>query len=42
MKQIGGKLKQMREQNQLSVEDLANAVGFAKTVIWDMKVVKSK
>ncbi|MDJ0332606.1 helix-turn-helix transcriptional regulator [Planococcus sp. S3-L1] len=34
MKQIGGKLKQMREQNQLSVEDLANAVGFAKTVIW--------
>ncbi|ALS77916.1 transcriptional regulator [Planococcus kocurii] len=34
MKQIGGKLKQMREQNQLSVEDLANAAGFAKTVIW--------
>lgn len=34
MKQIGDKLKQLREQNHLSVEDLATALGFAKTVIW--------
>ncbi|ANU10163.1 transcriptional regulator [Planococcus antarcticus DSM 14505] len=34
MKQIGEKLKDLREQNQLSVDDLALALGFAKTVIW--------
>ncbi|MBT2571286.1 helix-turn-helix transcriptional regulator [Planococcus sp. ISL-110] len=34
MKQIGAKLKDLREQNELSVDDLALALGFAKTVIW--------
>lgn len=34
MKQIGNKLKSLREENQLSVDDLASALGFAKTVIW--------
>ncbi|TWT07101.1 helix-turn-helix transcriptional regulator [Planococcus sp. CPCC 101016] len=34
MKQIGNKLKSLREENQLSVDDLALALGFAKTVIW--------
>ncbi|MDN3425744.1 helix-turn-helix transcriptional regulator [Microbacterium sp. APC 3898] len=34
MKQIGEKLKKLREDNQLSVDELALALGFAKTVIW--------
>ena len=34
MKQIGDKLKKLREDNQLSVDELALALGFAKTVIW--------
>lgn len=34
MKQIGEKLKGLREQNDLSVDDLASELGFAKTVIW--------
>lgn len=34
MKQIGEKLKNLREQNDLSVDELASALGFAKTVIW--------
>ncbi|WP_203339173.1 helix-turn-helix domain-containing protein [Planococcus beijingensis] len=34
MKQIGEKLKKLREGNQLSVDELALALGFAKTVIW--------
>ena len=34
MKQIGNKLKSLREENKLSVDDLALALGFAKTVIW--------
>ena len=34
MKLIGDKLKSLREENQLSVDELAKALGFAKTVIW--------
>ena len=34
MKQIGNKLKKLREDNQLSVDELALALRFAKTVIW--------
>lgn len=34
VKQIGEKLKKLREGNQLSVDELALALGFAKTVIW--------
>ena len=34
MKRIGEKLKGLREQNELSVDELALAMGFAKTVIW--------
>ena len=34
MKQIGEKLKSLREDKQLSVDELALELGFAKTVIW--------
>ena len=34
MRQIGEKLKKLREDNQLSVDELSVALGFAKTVIW--------
>lgn len=34
VKQIGEKLRVLREQNELSVDDLALALGFAKTVVW--------
>src|SRR5690606_11337423 len=34
MRQIGEKLKKLRENNQLSVDELSVALGFAKTVIW--------
>lgn len=34
MKQIGNKLKKLREDKQLSIDELALALGFAKTVIW--------
>lgn len=34
MKLIGDKLKSLREENQLSVDELAKTLGFAKTVIW--------
>ena len=34
MKEIGEKLKNLREENRLSVDDLAGALGFAKTVVW--------
>lgn len=34
MKQIGEKLKTLREQKDMSVDELALALGFAKTVVW--------
>ena len=34
MKQIGEKLKKLREERQMSVDELALALGFAKTVVW--------
>lgn len=34
MKQIGEKLKNLREQKDMSVDELALALGFAKTVVW--------
>lgn len=34
LKRIGEKLKSLREEKQLSVDELALELGFAKTVIW--------
>ncbi|MGH2317074.1 helix-turn-helix domain-containing protein [Planococcus sp. SE5232] len=34
MKRIGEKLKSLREEKHLSVDELALELGFAKTVIW--------
>lgn len=34
MKQIGEKLKKLRGERQMSVDELALALGFAKTVVW--------
>lgn len=34
LKRIGEKLKSLREDKQLSVDELALELGFAKTVIW--------
>lgn len=42
MERIGNRLKSLREKRQMSVDDVAKALGFAKSVVWGYESAKKQ